>query len=173
MNPRAVVRYLRPASWQTSNRTMGVAAAVAVVSWYFGADALHALVLAVAVTAVAAALRIDVGVADSGWGTDTVRRLRGSRSELAELSLSLQGRDGRSLGKGRAVGRIRDLARQRLAERGLSLLTPSDRYEIERLLGPRAFAVIAAPQRRRITFRAVTSCLDALEALDRRGRPDG
>jgi hypothetical protein len=49
---------------------------------------------------------------------------------------------------------------------GLDVRDPADRPRIERLIGRRAFAVLATNQRRPPYLRSLLHCLDALDSLN-------
>ena len=143
-----------------------VAVLVAVICWYFGADVWHSILLGSVLTTVG--LISMVGTADGDLGNTDWRggarpNRDGARGEVAELSWSLRTNYGRVNHK--AVSRVRQLARHRLALHQLDLNDPADRRGVELLIGRSANAVLVRSERRPV-LRSFLHCLDALDALD-------
>ncbi len=140
--------------------------AVAATCWYFGADVWHSIILGCALTTVG--VIILVATADRELGNTDLRSTprsnrEGARGEVAELSWSLRTSYGRV--DNRAVSRVRQLARHRLALHQLDLNDPADRGAVEQLIGPSAYNVLVRSERRPL-LRSLLHCLDALDALD-------
>ena len=150
-----------------------VAALVAAVCWYFGADAWHSVLLGSVLTTVGLISLVgtaerDLGAADRDVGTTAWRggprpNRDGARSEVAELSWSLRTSYGRV--DNRAVSRARQLARHRLAVHQIDLNDPGDRGAVEGLIGRSAYAVLVRSERRP-SLRSLLHCLDALDSLN-------
>jgi hypothetical protein len=158
---------IRPPKRRATVRILILALLAAALCWYFGANALHAILIGGVVTTVGviglvASETPDLIVID--WRSAGRPNRHGARSDVAELSWTLRGSFGR-VGSP-AVWRARRLARQRLARHQLDLLNPADRPEIERLIGRRAYAVLVSGERRSPLLRTFVHCLDALDALD-------
>lgn len=149
-----------------------VALLVSALCWYLGADVWRSLLLGCAITAAAVAALDGLALAlspeggDTPWRGDPSARQRGARSDVASLAASLNDRFGRS---SLARGRLRQIARHRLALQGLDLARPADRVAIEQLIGRRAYRVLAHEHRRGLALRSLLHGLDALEALDPAG----
>jgi hypothetical protein len=149
-------------------RAVSVALPVALICWYFGADVWHSLLIGGAVTTLLLSLAIALDAPNFGatdWRGGRGANRRGSRGDVKELSWSLRGSYGQV--GGTAVRRARQVARRRLAARGLDLLNPDDRPEIERLIGRRPYVVLVRGDRRPPLLRSFVRCLDALDALER------
>jgi hypothetical protein len=144
-----------------------VAVLVAAISWYFGVDVWHSILLGSVLTTVG--LISMVGTADGDLGNTDWRggaspNRDGARGDVAELSWSLRTNYGRVNHK--AVLRVRQLARHRLALHQLDLNDPADRPGVELLIGRSAYAVLVRSERRPL-LRSFLHCLDALDAMDR------
>jgi len=100
---------------------------------------------------------------DTRWPVAYPKTPDGARNDVLDLSWALRRQRGGI--RERAVGRIRGLAIERLAHRGLSLTNPSDRAAIENLIGPRPYAVLTSTSGRPPQLRTVEACLDALERI--------
>ena len=118
---------------------------------------------------------LDAG-ADAEWPPAPARPRDGRRLDVAVLTWSLAGRDGRV--SETAVRRVREIAVRRLARAGLPLsagLTgpTGERGELERAaaaeaLGTRAWAALTAPSGSLPTVADVAACVRALDrVLDR------
>jgi len=143
-----------------------VAVLVAAFCWYFGVDVWHAVLLGSVLTTVG--LISMVGTADGDLGNTDWRggarpNRDGARGEVAELSWSLRTSYGRVNHK--AVTRVRQLARHRLAQHQLDLNDPADRRGVELLIGRNAYAVLVLSERRPF-LRSFLHCLDALDSMD-------
>ena len=141
------------------------ALALSAICWYFGADVWHSLLLGSATTAIAVTLWVAAGVevSDTTW-----REVRhgptGSRHDVMNLSGSLRAGFG---GVGQtAEWRLKQIARQRLKLCHLDLGSPTDRPEIEQLIGRRTYRILVYSGRRRMRLGSLLRCLDALDRLD-------
>jgi hypothetical protein len=159
--------FRRPALWATIRVLLAVLL-VAAICWYFGVDVWHSILLGSALTTVGLIALVGSAspvLASTDWRSGGRPNRHGARSDVAELSWSLRGSYGRV--DNRAVRRVQQLARQRLALYQLDLLNPEDRGEIEQLIGHRAYAVLVRGTRRRPPLlRSFVRCLDALDSLD-------
>ena len=143
-----------------------VAVLVASFCWYFGVDVWHSVLLGSVLTTVG--LISMVGTADGDLGSTDWRggaspNRDGARGEVAELSWSLRTNYGRVNHK--ALLRVRQLARHRLAQHQLDLNDPADRRGVELLIGRSAYAVLVLSDRRPL-LRSFLHCLDALDSMD-------
>jgi hypothetical protein len=151
----------------TMVRILSVALLVAVIAWYFGADAWHSVLLGVGLTTLGLIFFLDTAgseLSDADWRGHGIGNREGARSDVTELSWSLRGSYGRV--DNRAVWRIRGVARQRLLQYQLDLFNPADRRNIEQLIGRRAYVVLVRDARRPPWLRSFIHCLDALDALE-------
>ncbi len=144
-----------------------VAVLVAAFCWYFGVDVWHSILLGSVLTTVG--LISLVGTADGDLGNTDWRggaspNRDGARGEVAELSWSLRTNYGRVNHK--ALSRVRQLARHRLAQHQLDLNDPADRRGVELLIGRSAYDVLVRSERRPF-LHSFLRCLDALDAMDR------
>ncbi len=145
---------------------LGLAVLLGALCWYLGTDVWHSILIGGAVTTVGLVVVIANGDPDLGMDrapTVSGANREGSRRDVDELSASLRESWGRV--GGRAVWRLAQLARVRLAERQLDLKNPADRAQIEALIGRRAYRVLDRGQHRAPFLRSYVHCLDALEAL--------
>ncbi|HXR23381.1 MAG TPA: hypothetical protein VN786_12560 [Acidimicrobiales bacterium] len=143
-----------------------LAVLVAAICWYFGVDVWHSVLLGSVLTTLG--LISMVGTADGDLGSTDWRggasaNRDGARGEVAELSWSLRTNYGRVNHK--AVLRVRQLARHRLAQHQLDLNDPADRSGVELLIGRSAYAVLVLSDRRPL-LRSFLHCLEALDAMD-------
>jgi len=148
-------------------RALIVALLVAAICWYFGTDAWHSILIASALTTVGLILfgdTVNLDLADTDWRRGDRPDRHGARTDIADLSWWLRGRHGRV--NDRALSRLREVARHRLALYQFDLRNPGDRPKIEQLIGRRSCAVLVQGDHRPPSLRAFVHCLDALEALD-------
>src|ERR1700733_7575942 len=135
---------------------VGVFAALVLsaICWYFGADVWHSLLLGSAATAIAVTLWVAAGVEVSDTSWQEVRHgPTGSRHDVMNLSGSLRAGFG---GVGQtAEWRLKQIARQRLALLHLDLGSPTDRAEIEQLIGRRTYRILVRSGRRRMRLRSL------------------
>jgi hypothetical protein len=145
-----------------------VALLVAVISWYFGADVSHSVLIGTAVGLGVVGVYGSEGLdlKSTGWRGGGGSSGAGARGDVVELSWSLRKRYGR-VGDP-AVSRVQQIARQRLALHGLDLSDPADRREIERLVGSNTCALLVPDGRRAPSLRSLLHCLDVLDVLDAR-----
>jgi hypothetical protein len=158
---------VRPPGRRAATCVLIVALLVAAICWYFGADVWHSILLGGVLTTVGLIALVGAAspdLSDTGWRSGGRPSRHGARSEVADLSRSLRGSYGRV--DRRAVWRVRQLARHRLALHQLDLHDPADRRRIEQLIGRRAYAVLARGERRPPLLRSLLHCLDVLDALD-------
>ena len=129
------VRPTRP-SWRVP-----IPAALALaLAWALGLDLVHAAVIGLLV-----AVMVTVGSTldlhrDATWERERPLGRDGARHEVATLSWTMLGRDGR-VGE-RMLTRLRRAAAVRLARVGLDVADPADAVAITELLGRRAAAVL-------------------------------
>lgn len=135
------------------------------ICWYFGSDVSHAIAIALSIAAIGIIWAPASGDEEPAWPRPTENSKPGRR-EVTELSWWLRSRRGRV--DDAALRRVRALASNRLATRGLELADPSHRAPIERLIGAEAYATLLANWQRPPSLRSVIRCLDALDTLDRR-----
>jgi hypothetical protein len=139
---------------------------VAAVCWYFGADVWHSVLLGCVLTMVGLISLIGVPARDPSiteWRAGPSPNREGARGEVAELSWSLRTSYGGRVDV-RAVSRVRQLARRRLALHQLDLNDPADRPGVEALIGRSAYAVLVRRERRPM-LGSLLHCLDALDTL--------
>lgn len=167
--------------WRTEQRqrrrrvvltTVLVALAVVVAAYLLGVGALQCLLLATAVTTVGATfLAVDQldddpalpPLLDSGDRS-------GTRRDVSRLSWVLAGYDNR-------VGRlpylrIRAIAANRLAWRGIDLATAEGHEAARQFLGPQGYATLVDDAPEAPTERVFVSCVALLETLDGSSAPD-
>jgi hypothetical protein len=143
-----------------------VAALVAGVCWYLGVDVWHAVLLGGVLTTVGLISLVGIPSRDPSvteWRGGPSPNREGARGEVAELSWSLRTSYGGRVDV-RAVSRVRQLARRRLALHELDLNDPADRSGVEALIGRSAYAVLVRRDRRPM-LRSLLHCLDALDTL--------
>ena len=148
-------------------RLLTVAAGLAALCWYLGADVWHSILVGGVLTIVGVIGSDDVASPESGfieWREGDRRGRSGARSDVAEVAQSLRGPRGRV--SGAAAWRVAQIARRRLSPWGLDLDDPTDRDRIEQLIGRGTYVVLTRGQRRPPRRRALLRCLDALDALD-------
>ncbi|MGH2873020.1 MAG: hypothetical protein ACRDL5_11240 [Solirubrobacteraceae bacterium] len=145
-----------------------IAALIAAICWYFGADVWHAILLGCAITVAAiAANSAGLSVPQPGalgWRPSGPARRAGARDEVATLSGSL--RAGWGYVGLTAERRLSQIARRRMALEGLDLRNPEHRLAIERRIGEPAYRSLVNNGSRRLRLRTVVYCLDALDAVD-------
>jgi hypothetical protein len=146
-----------------AGKIAGVGGVTALLSWYFGNDALHALQLGVLVA---------MGVSLSGYLVQVGKRSRrpakrrpshGSRNDVAILARSMRG--GWGYVRRDAAYRLQELAQQRLAVEGLDLSTRDQRAAIESRIGADLYAVLVNCPTRPPKLKTLIQCLDALDSL--------
>ena len=140
---------------------------IAVLCWYFGVDAWHAILLGCAITVTALALLVGSSAPDAldlSWRPGKRASREGSRSDVANLSSSL--RSGWGFVGLTAERQLQQIARRRLAVEGLDLRNADHRSAIEQRIGAPAYRVLVSPAGRLPRLRSLISCLDALDAID-------
>jgi len=133
------------------------------VAYAVGMDAGAAVVVGFGVAAIVVMARRLGADLEPEWGTEHRRRQEGARGDLQDLAWSMAGRDGRA-GE-RAMRRLREVARVRLARHGLDLASRDDTPELRALLGDRVLDTLRRRQAPLPTLRAVQQAVDALERL--------
>jgi hypothetical protein len=137
---------------------------IVALCWYLGADIWHALLFGAVLTTFGLLGTTRAQLSVGPWIETHRRNREGARNEVAELSWSLRG-SWREVSP-RALWRVQDLGRRRLAHRGLDIRDPGDRDQIEQLTGSRAYRVLVSRNRRPPTLRSVVHCLDVLDAIE-------
>lgn len=146
---------------------LGIAAAVAVICWYFGVNVLHALMLGAAITVIGFAcliVSVTPQTRDLRWRGRRPPPNKGSRSDVANLSGSLKGSWG-LVGR-TAERRLWQLTRRRLALEGLDLQNPGHREAIEARLGRPMYRTLMRAGKGGLRMRMLSHCLDTLDALN-------
>ncbi|MCV2392913.1 hypothetical protein OEB99_01205 [Actinotalea sp. M2MS4P-6] len=157
----------RLADW----RLWGAAVGAAGLATLVGLAAIDVLVIGLAALAVGLVVpRLDVDT-DPGWPRPRPHERHGARAEVAALTWSLAGRDGRVSEP--AVRRLRTVAERRLARAGLPLsagfVGPADargaaeRAAARAALGDRAWDALTMPGGRLPPAADVAACVRALE----------
>ncbi|MBB2923458.1 hypothetical protein [Cellulomonas cellasea] len=133
------------------------------VAWFLGMHTPHAVLTGLGVVGL-----VLVGVTfdprpDERWSREPSPDRHGARTELAHLSWTMRGRDGR-VGE-RVVQRLLRTATSRLARVGLRLDDPEDAARAAQLLGPRAWSTLHPSGGRMPRFADVEHTVSRLEAL--------
>jgi hypothetical protein len=152
-----------PRRRQVAVLLLGTAFAAA-LCWFAGMDAWHAGTVGLVLAAAGLCAIAVPDHRDAAWPEVAGPDGEGARWDVARLSWSLRPKRGRIPQAG--LVRVQELARHRLALRGLDLADPDDRAAIERLIGTAAYATVALPAARPPRVRAVVHCLDMLDRLD-------
>jgi hypothetical protein len=152
-------------------RWWAAAVAAGLLAFSAGVPVPDALVIVAAVVLLGVVVPLLDAGRDAEWPAAPVRPRDGRRLDVAVLTWSLAGRDGRV--SEAALRRVREIAVRRLARVGLPLsagLTgPADqRGEAERAaaaeaLGPRAWAALTAPSGSLPSIADIAACVRALE----------
>jgi hypothetical protein len=140
------------------------AALAGAACWVAGLDAWHAGTIGLALAAAGLCWIATPRHRDVAWPGTAGAQEEGARWDVARLSWSLRPKRGRVPHAG--LRPVQDIARHRLALRGLDLGDPRDRRAVERLLGESVYATLALPATRPPHVRAVQHCLDALDRLE-------
>ncbi|GAA4154996.1 hypothetical protein GCM10022286_03370 [Gryllotalpicola daejeonensis] len=143
---------------------LGVIAGV--VLWFVGAPGWWAVATGLVAAAAIALWRGHPSLEEPIWGKLTGERGRGARDDVQVLGWAVA--DLRGHIQPRALERVRGVARDRLAQRGLDLDAASDRPAIEALIGRRAYATLHSDVAHMPSQAALLASLDA---LDRVGLP--
>ncbi|WP_426593631.1 hypothetical protein ACPPVS_18105 [Cellulomonas sp. McL0617] len=121
-----------------------------------------ALVGVAAVAGVLVLTRLEPR-ADPEFDRPRFDRRHGARGEVQELAWAMVGRDGR-VGE-RALRRVREVARSRLARHGLVLGEDADARAIRDLVGDRAFRTLTRTGSPHPKMSEVRQAIDALERI--------
>ena len=155
MNPLARGRVIGPAV------LVGVIAGGAI--WYFGAAVWWAFAIGLITAALVALWRGAPALEEPIWPKHRPEPAPGSRDDVHVLGWAVADLHGRV--QQRALHRVRGIAGDRLAQRGLDLDAASDRSEIEALIGKRAYATLHANVASMPSQSALLACLDALDRV--------
>ncbi|WP_033209126.1 hypothetical protein [Gryllotalpicola ginsengisoli] len=139
---------------------------VGVGAWYFGAEWGYGVLVGAAAAAGVAAWAAAPQPEHPIWPRPEATMPPGGRDDVLMLSWVLTARRGRV--QLRAVQRVRGIAAERLARRGLELDAASDRPAVVALLGERAYATLHSTVNDTITQTALLGCIDAVDALGRK-----
>ncbi|MET1006676.1 MAG: hypothetical protein ABWX96_14090 [Propionibacteriaceae bacterium] len=149
--------------------TVLVALALAGVSWAVGVPVIQSLLLATGVTMVGAIALAVSGLDDEILlpPLDETGRNEGARREVSRLSWVMAGQDNR-------VGdipyrRLRAIAANRLALRGIDVTEEAGQRAAGELLGQPGYTLLVAEATRTPTQRAFQASIALLERLDERG----
>jgi hypothetical protein len=167
MELRALLEHLRMPTRREWTETGGAGLGTALVCWYFGVNAWHALLLGSAITVTALAVLAGSSAPDArdlSWRPGRRSNREGSRNDVANLAASL--RSGWGFVGLTAERELMQIARRRLALEGLDLSNPAHRDAIERRLGTRAYRTLASPPDRMPSLPRLLHCLDMLDAID-------
>ncbi|GAA4172749.1 hypothetical protein GCM10022287_14150 [Gryllotalpicola koreensis] len=148
-------------------RVLGPAVAVGVIVgvavWFFGASPWWAVALALVGAAAIALWRAMPGLEEPIWPKREPETGPGARDDVHVLGWAVA--DLRGHVQLRALDRVRAVARDRLAQRGLDLDAESDRAAIESLLGTRAYRTLHSNVSSMPSQSALLACLDALDRV--------
>jgi hypothetical protein len=145
-----------------------VAVLVGAVVWYFGAPVPWSVAAALVAGAVIALWRAAPTLEQPIWPKRDPESAPGARDDVLVLGWAVA--DLRGHVQLRAYDRVRTVARDRLAQRGLDLDAASDAPEIEALIGRRAYATLHSNVARMPSQAALLACLDALDQLKESAR---
>jgi hypothetical protein len=139
--------------------------------WFFGLDIVPSIIVAAVVAVLLFAFRALVGPIDnSEWPPAPPSLTDGARREVTELDWALRTRQ--RFVDDRIVERVRNIALSSLHQRQLNIDDPAHRERIERLVGPPVYALLASPDRVRLSVPALLSVLARLDSLERPGPID-
>lgn len=149
-------------------RDVGTAAigllTVSLLAYGIGLDWPEALLIGLTAVALLGLRRLPSTNANEEWPTRPDAPDRGVRREVTRLSWSLQGYEDRV--ERPSLRRLRAVAAPRLRARGLDLDRPEDAEACRALLGPEAYAVVTAGDRRiDVGFDAFRRALSVVEKL--------
>lgn len=141
---------------------------VGFLAWLLGMDAPHAIGLGGVLIALAVCLSLLGDQADVGWPAPEPALRPGSRRDIAQLGWSVAARS-RGLRGGHvssdAVRRLRTLATEALALRGVDLDDPAAGDDVRRLLGDGAPALLRRGSAAAPTTAEFVAVLDRVEGL--------
>ena len=140
---------------------------IALVCWYFGVDAWHALLLGAAVTVIVVAAGVASAASDAAlpsWRASERRGADGSRNDVETMAWSLRGSRGR-VGL-TAERELRRIARRRLALEGLDLADPAHRQAIQALVGEQVYSILTRERWGRLSLRTLERTLDAIDQVN-------
>ncbi|AYG04886.1 hypothetical protein [Gryllotalpicola protaetiae] len=148
-------------------RVLGPAVLVGVIAgaaiWFFGAGPWWGFTIGMVAAALVAVWRAAPSLEEPIWPKHRPEPADGSRDDVHVLGWAVADLHGHV--QQRAFHRVREVARNRLAQRGLDLDAASDRSEIEALIGKRAYATLHANVSSMPSQSAVLACLDALDGI--------
>jgi hypothetical protein len=133
------------------------------IVWFLGAPLWWGVASGLVAAAAIALWRAMPRLEEPVWSRRLPEAVPGSRDDVLVLGWAIA--DLRGHVQPRALERVRAVARERLAQRGLDLDAASDRGEIEALLGKRAYAALHSSISNMPGQTALLACLDALDRL--------
>ena len=125
-------------------------------------DPVHAVLFGCLLFALISLRSVASDQLDADWPSRRYTNRAGARNSVSDLAWQVFDTDRRV--RGNVVQRVRNLAAARLASLGVDATDPAQRPQVERLLGPRVAAGLAADQRP--TARTLQTWLDAIDRLD-------
>jgi hypothetical protein len=139
-------------------------------AWAIGVNWMFCLLLAGAGAAAVAILELPRLAQEPNWPAAEEARRGGGRREVTSLSWMLTSRHG---GTDRAaVLRLREIARRRLAQRGIDLDSPADRGRAVDALGADVLTILISDGSSSPSHRQLVQCIESLERLDPRDSRD-
>ncbi|UAJ77904.1 hypothetical protein IT072_11395 [Leifsonia sp. ZF2019] len=141
---------------------------VGVAAWVLGMDAPHAIGAGAVVAALAGVLALVGAQGEVSWAVPAPGPRPGARRDVVQLGWSIAARS-RGLRAGHvspdAVRRLRALATECLALRGVALDDPASAAEVARLLGDDALPILRRGSGESPSTAAYASLLARIEAL--------
>jgi len=136
---------------------------VGAVVWFFGAQVAWSIAAALVAAAVIALWRAAPTLEEPIWPKRDPETAPGARDDVLVLGWAVA--DLRGHVQLRAYERVRAVARDRLAQRGLDLDQASDARDVEALIGKRAYATLHSNVSHMPSQAALLGCLDALDQM--------
>jgi hypothetical protein len=153
-------------------RVLAPAIVVAVIAaaglWFFGAQLSWSLGAGLVAGAATALWRVRPRLEEPIWPKRAPEAVPGARDDVVVLGWAVA--DLRGHVQPRAFERVRAVARDRLAQRGLDLDAASDAREVEALVGKRVYATLHSNVAHMPNQAALLACLDALERMKESAR---
>lgn len=138
--------------------------AIAVLAWAVGLEWPQAILVSLGIVALLGLRRLPTTNADEGWpARQDDADDRGVRRDVTRLSWTMQGFQARV--ERPSLRRLRAVAVERLAVRGLDLEHPEDADACRSALGEVAYAVVNAEPRAQVDFDTFTDAVTAVERL--------